>query len=61
MVSISPLSLLLMGSGTSRASGIPTGWEVVLDLIRKVASVQGEDCEPEPELWYQEKYREYPD
>ena len=24
---------LLLGSGVSRASGIPTGWDVTLDLI----------------------------
>src|SRR5437879_2506745 len=35
---------LLLGSGVSRAAGIPTGWEVVLDLIRKVAKLEGEDC-----------------
>jgi len=28
---------LMLGSGISRSSGIPTGWEIVLDLIRKLA------------------------
>lgn len=28
---------LLLGSGVSRAAGIPTGWEVTLDLVRKAA------------------------
>jgi hypothetical protein len=28
---------LLLGSGVSRAAEIPTGWDVTLDLIRKVA------------------------
>lgn len=27
---------LLLGSGVSRAAEIPTGWDVTLDLIRKV-------------------------
>ena len=39
---------VLLGSGISRASGIPTGWEVLLDLIRKVAELEGEECEPNP-------------
>lgn len=52
---------LLLGSGVSRAAGIPTGWEVVLDLIRKVAHLQGENCEPDPPKWYQEKFGTYPD
>ena len=47
---------LLLGSGVSRAAKIPTGWEVTLDLIRKLAKLCGEVCEPDPELWYQEKF-----
>ena len=43
---------LLLGSGVSRSAGIPTGWEVVLDLIRKVARLSGQDCEPDPAAWY---------
>jgi len=52
---------LLLGSGVSRSSGIPTGWEVVLDLIRKVAALERENCEPAPEVWYREKYKVEPD
>lgn len=52
---------LLLGSGLSRAAGIPTGWEVVLDLIRKVAHLQGENCEPDPAQWYHTKFGTYPD
>ena len=40
---------LLLGSGISSAAGIPTGWEVVLDLIRKLAAVHGEDASSGPE------------
>lgn len=36
---------LLLGSGISRAAGIPTGWEVTLDLIRQIAGLQGADVE----------------
>lgn len=43
---------LLLGSGISRSAGIPTGWEVVVDLVRKVARLQSEDCEPDPAAWY---------
>lgn len=52
---------LLLGSGVSRSSGIPTGWEVVLDLIRKVASLEGEDCEPDPAEWFRGKNQTEPD
>ena len=30
---------LLLGSGVSRAAGVPTGWAVTLDLVRKLAAV----------------------
>ncbi|HDZ54856.1 MAG TPA: hypothetical protein ENI17_15160 [Pseudomonas xinjiangensis] len=52
---------LLLGSGISRAARIPTGWEIVLELIRKCAHLQGEDCEPAPEQWYEQKYGKAPD
>lgn len=52
---------LLLGSGISRAAGIPTGWEVVLDLIRKVAKLEGEDCEPDPADWFRKKHGSEPD
>lgn len=52
---------LLIGSGVSRPAGIPTGWEVVLDLIRKLARLKGETCEPDPAAWYQQTYGIEPD
>ncbi|HEY3439612.1 MAG TPA: SIR2 family protein [Paludibaculum sp.] len=52
---------LLLGSGLSRAAGVPTGWEVVLDLIRQLAHVQGEVPEPEPEVWYKRTFGKEPD
>jgi hypothetical protein len=45
---------VLIGSGVSRSAGIPTGWEIVLDLIRKLAAAQGVGCRPDPESWYKE-------
>jgi hypothetical protein len=35
---------MLLGSGTSTAAGVPTGWGVVLDLIGKVAVLRGEEA-----------------
>lgn len=47
---------VLLGSGISRAAGIPSGWEITLDLVRKLAALHGETCEPEPERWYLNKF-----
>ncbi|WP_175772439.1 SIR2 family protein [Paraburkholderia phenazinium] len=52
---------LLLGSGISRASQIPTGWDIVIELIRKVAVLSCEQCEPEPAAWYAKKFGEQPD
>lgn len=52
---------VLLGSGVSSAAGVPTGWELTLDLIRQVAALEGEDCEPDPEAWFVGKYSEEPD
>lgn len=42
---------VILGSGVSRAARIPTGWEITLELVRKLAAVRGEDCEPDPVAW----------
>ena len=47
---------LLLGSGLSRAAGIPTGWEVTLDLTRRVALAQGEADQQDWAAWYKEKF-----
>ena len=52
---------LLLGSGISRSAEIPTGWEVTLDLVRKVAVARGVDCEPDPAGWYQREFEREPD
>ena len=52
---------LLIGSGVSKSAGIPTGWEIVLDLIRKVATMEREKPTPELETWYQQRFDEAPD
>lgn len=45
---------LLVGSGLSRAADIPTGWEITLDLVRRVASAQGVEDKDDWQAWYQE-------
>ncbi len=52
---------LLLGSGLSRAAEIPTGWEITLDLIRRVALAKGEKDQPNWATWYQEKTGKEPD
>ncbi len=47
---------VLLGSGVSRPARIPTGWEITLDLVRRLAALHGEVCEPDPELWYAAKF-----
>jgi hypothetical protein len=51
---------LLLGSGISRDAGIPTGWEITLDLIKKIAATEKEKPK-DFEKWYQERYNESPD
>ena len=51
---------LMLGSGISRDSGIPTGWDIVLDLVRQVAALQGKNCGAEPEKWYEQEHGEEP-
>ena len=45
---------LLLGSGVSRAAGIPTGWDVLGQLIRKLAKSRGFDPPTNPVDWYRE-------
>lgn len=51
---------LLLGSGISRSAGIPTGWEVTEDLIRKVAALAKNDCGTNPDEWFRTKYGKNP-
>lgn len=60
MHSVKGAYALLLGSGVSRSARIPTGWEVVLDLIRKVALLSGQDCQPDPAAWYKATFGEMP-
>lgn len=52
---------VLLGSGVSRSSGIPTGWEVTLDLARRLAKLHGADPADDVEGWYQAQFGKAPD
>jgi hypothetical protein len=51
---------LLVGSGLSRSAGIPTGWEITFQLIRRLAIVQGVSEELDWASWYQSTYSKAP-
>ena len=52
---------LLLGSGLSRAAQIPTGWEITIDLIRRVADLQGTAGEQDWAAWYRQQTGIEPD
>lgn len=52
---------LLLGSGASRSAGIPTGWEITLELVKRIAASCGADCLPSAEQWFQSTYGRAPD
>ena len=51
---------LLLGSGVSKAAGIPTGWDVTLHLVRKAVAAEGEDASGNPRGWHQERFGKDP-
>lgn len=51
---------LLLGSGISRAAGIPTGWEIALALIKKVAILRKAGTVSDLEAWYRREFNEPP-
>lgn len=55
------LYALLLGSGVSKAAGIPTGWEVVLDLVRKLMVISGVEPVSNPHKWHRDNYGADPD
>jgi hypothetical protein len=52
---------LLLGSGVSRSSGVPTGWDVVQHLIRQLAALKGTDSPADAEAWYRTAFGRAPD
>ena len=51
----------LLGSGLSAAAGIPTGQQIVADLIAKVAALEAADLGDDPSAWYRGRFGEEPD
>lgn len=51
---------VLIGSGMSRAAEIPTGWEITLDLVRRVALARGEAEQSDWAQWYRDQTGEEP-
>ena len=51
---------LLLGSGVSRPSEIPTGWEITLDLVRRIAALRGITDEPDWAAWYKTTFGSEP-
>jgi SIR2-like domain len=47
---------LLIGSGLSRSAGIPTGWEIVQDLIHRLAVLENHESEDDLEAWYRKTH-----
>ena len=50
----------LVGAGLSSSAGIPTGWDIMLDLIRRVALAQDEPEQPDWATWYRTKFEKEP-
>ena len=51
---------LLLGSGLSKAAGIRTGWEVTLDLVRRVALAQEKSDQPDWAAWHKAEFGSVP-
>ena len=47
---------LLVGSGVSRGAEIPTGWNITLDLVRRLAALENVTGEADWEKWYRTRY-----
>lgn len=50
---------LLLGSGISYSSGIPTGWGILTELCRRIM-ILNDGAEEDPIKWYKEKYEKEP-
>ena len=51
----------MLGSGVSSAAGIPTGWEITLDLVRKLGCMRGQPPDFDPQSWYEREFGKEPD
>jgi hypothetical protein len=49
---------LLLGSGISQAAGVPTGWQIVSELVEKLRKLNGDEAVSESaEEWYRRTYK----
>jgi hypothetical protein len=47
---------LLLGSGASRGAGLMTGWEIAVDLVRRLAVAEGVPEPADPVAWYRDEH-----
>jgi hypothetical protein len=52
---------IFIGSGISRNAGIPTGWEVILKLINRLAVLKTGTNQENLESWYHDTYKRHPE
>ena len=52
---------VLLGSGVSSGAGIPTGWQIVQELIRRLGLMHGEPDVLDPVAWFRAKFSEEPE
>lgn len=51
---------VLLGSGVSRSAGVPTGWDVVKNLITRLAAASGVANLEDAEAWYKKEFSKEP-
>ena len=51
---------VLLGSGVSRSAGIPTGWEITLELVRRAGIAAGVGEQDDWHRWYVEQREQQP-
>lgn len=51
---------LLIGSGVSRAAQIPTGWEIILNLTKRVGALEEAGDQKDWAAWYRERFKSEP-
>lgn len=52
---------VLLGSGISRSAGVPSGEEVTVDLVRRLATLRQQDAGEDPIAWYRDQVGGDPD
>ena len=53
---------VLVGSGVSASAGVPTGWAVVTELLRRLALLEEPGTEADDPIgWYRSRYSDDPE